>query len=279
MHVIISLQLHVRYVDATMKPPRRSGERISPCNDPENIISIIWSRNLKPRKGWRFFRSGPDNWTFVPASLSSFDKTTILKYGTRGVHYAYGWRELHEMYILYGENHAPTLFTTRDNHGGNTTRTTAATTNTHSTHDYVLPRVSLSPTQCPDNIQDGDEDDEETVAFSQEQQSEEGDETVVQQDQDEQVHHGDDDTATNGSNDAQGTISSTATSSHSTEICTNVSKILAAIKECNDQITWINDHPEESREEAEMNKKQLRHTKQKLFCQLEEYNNHDQVFL
>jgi hypothetical protein len=63
--------------------------------------------------GWRYHKSGPDNFRFVPGSL--LQETTaknVFKNGTLDVHYCNGWTGLAAMIKSYGEHYAPTLIAT-----------------------------------------------------------------------------------------------------------------------------------------------------------------------
>jgi len=214
------------------------------------------------------------DWTFIPASVLSLGKKAVLQHGTHGIHYAYGWKGLADMYDVYGEHHAPTL-EMMSNNGG-------SAANNRSTTADSLRRVSISPAQQQQDEEEVEED-KETVAFTQEcdgqrggQQDEDG--TVVKLEDDEQqvVMNDEEDTAPQ-----EATSKAAATSNTTHHSTAAVANILAAIKECNEQIAWITaDNPEEqSQEEAESQKKQLRRTKQNLYSQLEAYNNEVQTFL
>jgi len=84
--------------------------------------------------------------------------------------------------------------------------------------------------------------------------------------------------------DGEGSQGTTATV-HSAEttpskVTATIIEILAAIKECNELITWYNDNSvEHSKEEADVHKKELRCAKKSLFSQLEMCNNKNLVFL
>lgn len=59
-----------------MIPPRRAVRDGMPSDagtprDRENEITRIYNQNLKPCRGWKMSKSGLDDWTFIPPSLSS----------------------------------------------------------------------------------------------------------------------------------------------------------------------------------------------------------------
>lgn len=59
-----------------------------------------------------------------------------------------------------------------------------------------------------------------------------------------------------------------------------IDKIMASISKVNEQIDWINDHPDEqTAEQAEKMKRQLVRTKQVLLSQLDEHDSEDRVHL
>jgi hypothetical protein len=68
---------------------------------------------LKPG-GWRMDQRPPPNtcanYTFVPASVASIDRTNLYKHGTPGKHYAVEWAGLKTMIAIYGgTDYAPVL--------------------------------------------------------------------------------------------------------------------------------------------------------------------------
>ena len=125
-----------------MGRPRRSGSSASDPWRREDEISRVFNQKLRPELGWKFFRRGPDDWSFIPGSLlRETTSNNVFKNGTAGVHYAIGWTGLADMVERYGEDYAPTMVATPPEEYPPAKRR----------------RITVSP---PDQ-----EDDDETVAF------------------------------------------------------------------------------------------------------------------
>jgi len=127
--------------DTTKKElPKKRSNRVSKGNDDqvdkkkapidqdkvhENNISDIWNNYLKKDRGWEYRSGALEAFAFFPGSLLKkkikpgsidiypddlFEKYTageIKKKGKQGIHWANGWKELGEMILKYGYNHAP----------------------------------------------------------------------------------------------------------------------------------------------------------------------------
>lgn len=258
-----------------MRPPRRAvREGAKPdagtSLDRENVITKIYNQNLKPIRGWRLSKTGPDDWTFVPPSLKHLKMQYLRKYGTAGVHYANGWKGLADMYDLYGQDYAPTLTIANGGTANNSSPTQQqATTNTR--------RVTISPTQQQENEEEIDDDDEETVAFDQVDNDQPGNED---QQVEVKIEHDEEENEVIVIQDEAEKESNAATVVQAQDTTTTIDKIIASIDKINQQIAWINDNPnEQSDEQAKRMKQQLVRIKERLLNQLDQLESEDQVFL
>jgi hypothetical protein len=246
-----------------MIPPRRAVRDGMPSDagtprDRENEITRIYNQNLKPCRGWKMSKSGLDDWTFIPPSLSSFKASHLRKHGMAGIHYAVGWKGLADMYEQFGADYAPTLEEENNGRSG----ATAASAEPSLTNTR---RVTMSPKQQQQQGNQEPDDDEETVAYEQHGQGEaQGNPPVVVieiKKEDEPVV----------------VVAAAETQESSTQA---VDRIMASTAKVNDQISWINDNPnEQTAEQAKRMKAKLARVKERLLDELDQYDSGGQVFL
>lgn len=270
-----------------MIPPKRSKDGTAgTANSRECLITKTYNQYLKAVRGWRHFNCGLDDWTFIPPSLLPTDpkqvktaKASILKNGIHGVHYASGWMGLADMIDLYGRDYAPSLddaiaqgIVPPTDAVAMAVTPSAAPSNHQSS--LRVNRVSLSPAAQQDS---DDGDDEETVAFSQEQTSTiepHGEER--EQDQSVTASTNEDDSTNHENGDDDDDDDSQDANNR------KIAELMTCIEKCNSQITWINDNPnEQSLQEAQEQKQDLRNTKRAAHEQLRDLtsNNQEYVFL
>lgn len=239
-----------------MIPPRRAtrdggNDTANAATDRENLISSVWCHHLLPNKAWRLSKSGPDNWTFVPASVVAsvvpFDMKQVRKHGTEGIHYANGWKGLADMYETYGEDYAPSLMIVNENGADTVSSTRRETIDAAGEAEEVAALEVVG-----DNNNDGQ------AVIKIEDEAPEVIDLIKVEDEEEALQ-----TATVAA--APGTTQA-------------IEKIVDCINKVNAQIAWLNENPnEQTVEQAERMKQQFRRTKERLRIQLEQYDMEDQV--
>ena len=234
---------------------QRCTQAPSDGRSPESRACDVFNQRLKPDLGWRYFKRGLDDWTFVPGSLLRETKgfKEVFKNGTAGIHYANGWTGLAAMIDKYGELYAPTMITS-------------------PTEEELPParRHRVSPPGLYDALSMEEED--ETVAFGVGDEDEAGNEAVNV-------------VASNNPppipDHADGVSEEQADAPAATpqiEVPMTLAEILVNIKKCRDEISWLrtnNSFPTWEKNQAFQG--QMKLTMEALYAQLAHYNNHNVV--